>query len=72
MVVSYYKLCKLLIDKDLMKKDLQKMAGLTTNVIAKTGKGCDVSIEVLRKICDTLDCRVEDIIEYDPDDKNKT
>lgn len=67
MVISYNKLWKLLIDKNLMKKDLREQAGLTTNVIAKMGKNGDVSTEVLRKICDTLDCGLDDIIELMPD-----
>ena len=47
MAVSYKKLWKLLIDRDLMKKDLREQAGLTTNVIAKMGKNENVSTEVL-------------------------
>lgn len=39
------------------------MAGLSTNVIAKMGKGSDVSTQVLRKICEVLDCRIEDIVD---------
>ena len=51
MAMNYNKLWKLLIDRNLIKKDLREMAGLSTNVIAKMGKGGDVSTEVLRKIC---------------------
>lgn len=68
MSMNYNKLWKLLIDRNLMKKDLREMAGLSTNVIAKMGKGGDVSTEVLRKICRALDCRLEDIVEIAPDD----
>ena len=53
--MNYNKLWKLLIDKKLRKKDLREMAGLSTNVIAKMGKGGDVSTQVLRKICEALD-----------------
>lgn len=67
MSVSYKKLWKLLIDRDMMKKDLREKAGLTTNVIAKMGKEENVSTEVLCKICVALDCRLEDIIEIIPD-----
>ena len=70
MAMSYNKLWKLLIDRNLMKKDLRKMAGLSTNVIAKMGKGGDVSTEVLRKICKALDCTVDDIMEFVPEEKN--
>lgn len=63
MAMNYKKLWKILIDKNLTKKDLREMAGLSTNVIAKMGKGGDVSTEVLRKICRELDCKLEDIVE---------
>lgn len=63
--MNYNKLWKLLIDKNLRKKDLREMAGLSTNVIAKMGKGGDVSTQVLSKICSALDCKIDDIIELD-------
>ena len=63
--MNYNKLWKLMIDKKLKKKDLRELAGLSTNVVAKLGKGGDVSTEVLRKICAALDCRVEDIVDFD-------
>ncbi len=63
--MNYNKLWKLLIDKNLRKKDLREMAGLSTNVIAKMGKGGDVSTQVLRKICGVLDCNLEDVVELD-------
>lgn len=67
MIVSYKKLWKLLIDRDMMKKDLREKAGLTTNVIAKLGKNNNVSTEVLCKICDALNCEVDDIVDFIPD-----
>lgn len=67
MAMNYNKLWKLLIDKNLMKKDLKEMAGISSNAIAKMGKGGDVSTQVLRKICEALNCRIEDIIEIIPD-----
>lgn len=63
--MNYNKLWKLLIDKNLKKKDLRKIAGLSTNVIAKMGKNGDVSTEVLRKICAALECKVENIVDFD-------
>lgn len=63
--MNYNKLWKLLIDRNLMKKDLREMAGLSTNAIAKMGKGGDVSTQVLSKICKALDCNLEDIVELD-------
>ena len=65
MTISYNRLWKLLIDRNLMKKDLREMAGLSSNVMAKMGKGGDVSTEVLRKICCALDCNLEDIVDID-------
>lgn len=63
MGVNYNKLWKLLIDKSMQKKDLREEAGLTTNVIAKMGKNEHVSTEVLCKICATLNCGINDIVE---------
>ena len=63
MAMNYNKLWKLLIDRNLMKKDLIQMAGITTNAMAKMGKGGDVSTQVLSKICKALDCKIEDIVE---------
>lgn len=72
MAVNYNKLWKLLIDRNMIKKDLREMAGLSTNVIAKMGKGGDVSTEVLRKICAALDCKIEEIVEIVPDKETKS
>ncbi|MCR0417544.1 helix-turn-helix transcriptional regulator [[Clostridium] innocuum] len=63
MAMNYNKLWKLLIDKNLMKKDLIQMSGISTNAMAKMGKGGDVSTQVLRKICAALECNIEDIVE---------
>ena len=72
MAISYKKLWKLLIDKDMMKKDLREAAGLSTNVIAKLGKNQDVSTEVLRKICKALNCDITDIMELIEDETKHT
>ena len=70
--MNYNKLWKMLIDRNLMKKDLREMAGLSSNAIAKMGKGGDVSTQVLLKICEALDCRLEDIVDLDdPVEKTK-
>ena len=63
MTVSYKKLWKLLIDKDIKKKDLSSMAGVSPATITKMGKGGHVTTEVLLKICTALDCKIEDIME---------
>lgn len=64
MVVSYKKLWKLLIDKDLMKKDLQSKAGVSWATITKMSKGEPVSTEVLMKVCKYLQCDVGDVMEF--------
>jgi len=61
--ISYNKLWKLLIDKGLSKTELRKLAGVSTNVIAKLGKSESVSMETLAKICAALDCEITDILE---------
>ena len=66
MAVSYKKLWKLLIDKDIKKKDLSAKAGVSPATITKMGKGGHVTTEVLVKICSALDCNIEDIMELIP------
>lgn len=63
MAVSYKKLWKLLIDKDMKKKDLRIATGITTTALAKLGKNEHVSTEILAKICKVLECNIEDIVE---------
>ena len=63
MAVSYNKLWKLLIDKNMKKKELGEAAGISNSLIAKLGKNENV------RICTALDCRIEDIMELIPDDR---
>lgn len=63
MAVSYKKLWKLLIDKDMNKTTLRKQSGITTTALAKLGKNENVSTEVLVKICNALNCDISDIME---------
>ena len=63
MDISYKKLWKLLIDKDMKKEDLRKAAGLTTTAMAKLGRNEDVKTSVLLKICNVLHCDISDIME---------
>ena len=67
--MNYDKLSKLLIDKKMMKKDLIEKAGISTNAMAKMGKGGDVSTNVLRKICVALECELDDIVEIEHEDE---
>ncbi len=66
MGVSYKKLWKLLIDKDMKKKDLQAISGISWSSITKMSKNENVSMEVLMKICQALNCDIGDIMEIVP------
>jgi len=67
MTISYKPLWKLLIDKDIKKKDLCQMAGISPATITKMGKGGQVTTAVLEKICTALSCSLNDIVETIPD-----
>ena len=62
---SYKKLWKLLIDKNMNKVDLKRVSGISTTSIAKLGKGGNVTTDVLLKICNALDCGINDIIDME-------
>ncbi|MGN0293264.1 MAG: helix-turn-helix domain-containing protein [Lachnospiraceae bacterium] len=64
MKISYKKLWKLLIDKDMMKKDLQQKVGISWATITKMSKGEAVSMEVLMKVCQVLHCNIGDIVDF--------
>lgn len=63
MAISYNKLWKLLIDKNMKKMELRRAAGISTNALAKLGKNENVNTGVLEKICHVLNCQVADIME---------
>ena len=69
MNVSYKRLFKLLIDRDLKRVEFAKNAGIGQNTLAKMGKGQYVSLDVLVRICRYLNCTLDDIIEILPEDK---
>jgi len=68
MVISYKKLWKLLIDKDMKKKDLVRAACLSTSTLAKLTKGQNLNTDVLLRICCALQCDISDIMEVINDD----
>lgn len=72
MEVSYKKLWKLLIDKDMKKKDLQSAAGISWSSVTKLSKGETVSMEVLMKICKVFNCDIGDIMELLPVKKQES
>lgn len=63
MRISYNKLWKMLIDKNMKKSDLKEQAGISSASLAKLGRGDNITTDVLLKICETLNCRIEDILE---------
>ena len=72
MVVSYKKLFKLLIDREMKSKELAEKAGISQATLAKMKKdGATVSSDVLVKICTALECTIDDILEIIPDIKEK-
>lgn len=72
MSVSYKRLWKLLIDKDMKKKNLVETAGISTYTINKLNRGDNVTTDVLVKICKALNCSFDDIMEVvDDNSKNE-
>lgn len=69
MAISYKKLWKILIDKDMKKKDLCAAAGISHTSMAKLGKNENVTTDVLLKICQALNCDIGDIMEVIPDNE---
>lgn len=69
MAVSYNKLWKLLIDKNMKKKELSEAAGISNSLIAKLGKNENVTVDVLVRICTALDCGIDDIMELVPENE---
>lgn len=68
---NYNRLWKLLIDRGIQKQELQKKSDVSAASIAKMGRGENVTTDVLLRICEALDCNVEDIMERVPNDKPK-
>lgn len=69
MAVSYKKLWKLLIDHDMKKKDLAKVADISNYTITKMSKCENVTVDTLTKICTALNCDIADIMELVPDEE---
>ena len=63
MPYNYNRLWKLLIDKGITKTEMRKRSGISTNILAKMGKGEPISMESLAKICTALECGLDDIVE---------
>ena len=69
MSVSYKKLFKLLIDRDIKKKELKKMASIGNSTMTKLANDENVTMEVMPKICTALACTMDDIVEISSDEK---
>ena len=69
MGISYKKLFKLMIDKDIKKKDLREMASIGNSTMTKLANNENVTMEVMAKICNALNCKMDDIVEIIPDEK---
>lgn len=69
MPVSYKKLWKLLIDKDMKNKDLEQAAGISNYVISKMKRGENITVDTVGKICRALGCTPNDIMEFIPEEK---
>jgi len=67
---NYKKLWHILLDRDMKKKELAEMAGVSTYTINKFNKNDNVTVEVLGKICKALDCTLDDIMEFEEDREN--
>ena len=67
MAVCYDKLWKLLIDKKMNRTELKEASGISFNVLARLGKNEPVSFETIEKICFTLNCKIEDVVEIQND-----
>lgn len=72
MAASYKKLWKLLIDKDMKKKDLQSLAGISNYTISKLNRGENVTVDILERICEALNCTTNDILGFtEPSNTNR-
>ena len=69
MAVSYKKLFHMLVDRDMTAVQLQQQAGYSANITTRLKKNSYVSLESIEKICKTLDCKIDDIVEFVPDEE---
>lgn len=69
MSISYKKLFKLLIDRDMKKKDLKELAGIGNSTMTKLANNENVTVEIMAKICSVMNCKMDDIIDIIPDDQ---
>lgn len=70
MAVSYRKLFHILIDRNISNVKLQQMAGYSANITTRLKNNTYVSLETIERICNALDCKVDDILEFEGENKN--
>ena len=71
MSVSYKRLWKLLIDKNMKKRDLKEAAKLSPSLMSSLNQDKSVTVNTLSRICEVLDCRIEDIMEFVPEENKE-
>ena len=69
MRISYKPLWRILLERDMTKKELRELSGISTVSLAKLGKGENITTDVLLRICEALNCNINEIVETIPDDK---
>ena len=71
MGVSYNRLWKMLIDKNMKRIEMQHLTGISGNILARMGKNQYVSMETIEKICKKLDCTVDEMMEFTDDEQQE-
>ncbi|MXI85968.1 helix-turn-helix domain-containing protein [Sphaerochaeta halotolerans] len=71
MMVSYKKLWHILLDRDLKKKDLVVLAGISSYTVSKLSRGDNVTTDILERICNALECNIGDIMDIFPDESDR-
>ncbi|WP_202384373.1 helix-turn-helix domain-containing protein [Sphaerochaeta halotolerans] len=70
-MVSYKKLWHILLDRDLKKKDLVVLAGISSYTVSKLSRGDNVTTDILERICNALECNIGDIMDIFPDESDR-
>ncbi|MDU5086386.1 MAG: helix-turn-helix transcriptional regulator [Anaerococcus vaginalis] len=69
MAISYKPLLHLLVEKEMNKEDLKRVANITSNIVSRMSKNSYVNLESLEKVCLALDCKIEDVVKIYKEDK---
>lgn len=69
MAVSYKPLWHLLVEKEMNKEDLKRVANITSNIVSRMSKNAYVNLDSIEKICLAMNCRIEDVVEIVKEDK---